>query len=229
MKKSAPVSSETEIKDNDQKPLSRNEVERMVRDFRIEPILGVAAVDKKLIKNLQRLLYSGEDLLRMRAAETLGRVSAAIAEKDPGTITNLLKRLFYTVTDSAASSWGAFEAIGEIISRRPDLFGGYAPQLYQFLADDTLKAQSLQALGKIAGSRPDLLRKHTLYFFDFLEDPDPTVRGYTVWLMGNLGAYEARADFEKLLQESHEIEIYEDGNIEKKTVAQVASEALSKL
>ena len=47
--------------------------------------------------------------------------------------------------------------------------------------------------------------------------------------MGNLGAYEAKQDLEKLQQEPHEIEIYGNGNLEKKTVGQVASEALSKL
>jgi len=62
-----------------------------------------------------------------------------------------------------------------------------------------------------------------------LKDPDPTVRGYTAWLMGNLGAYEAKKDLEKLLQESHEIEIYEKGIIEKKSVGQISSEALKKI
>ena len=47
--------------------------------------------------------------------------------------------------------------------------------------------------------------------------------------MGNLGAHEAKKDLEKLTRESHEIEIYEHGNLDTKTVGQVASEALSKL
>ncbi len=55
------------------------------------------------------------------------------------------------------------------------------------------------------------------------------MRGYTAWLMGNLGAHEAKKDLEKLLGESHEIEIYESGIIEKKSVGQVASVALEKM
>jgi hypothetical protein len=211
------------------KSMSKKTVEKLVKDYQVDSILRAAREDKKIIRYLQRLLYSGDVLFRQRVAETLGRACGIIGERDPGIVSKLLQGLFYSIIDTAAFPWGAFEAVGEIISHRPDLFGGYAPQLYQFLADETRKAQALQALGRIAKSGPDLLRKHTLYFFAFLEDPDPTVRGYAAWLMGNLGAYEAKQDLEKLLQESHEIEIYENGNIEKKAVGQVASEALSKL
>jgi hypothetical protein len=47
--------------------------------------------------------------------------------------------------------------------------------------------------------------------------------------MGNLGAHEAKKDLEKLVNESHEISIYENGNLEKMTVGQVACKALEKL
>jgi len=182
-----------------------------------------------MIRYLQRLLYSGDAQLRQRTAETLGRACAVIGKRDPGIVSKLLQGLFYSLIDTAAFPPGAFEAIGEIISHRPDLFGGYAPQLYQFIADQTRKSQALQALGRIAKSNPEILRKHTLHFVAFLKDPDPTVRGYTAWLMGNLGAYEAKKDLEKLLQECHEIEIYEKGIIEKKSVGQISSEALKKI
>jgi hypothetical protein len=227
--RAVPAASDSSSRRTRKKTLPKKDVEKLVREYRIDSILDAAQEDKKVIRYLQRLLYSGDDLFRWRAAETLGRACAIIGDRDPGFVSRLLQGLFYSITDTAAFPMGAFEAIGEIIGNRPDLFGGYAPQLYQFLADDTRKAQSMQALGRIAASGPDLLRKHTLYFFDFLEDPDPAVCGYTAWLMGNLGAYEAKQDIEKLQQEPHEIEIYGNGNLEKKTVGQVASEALSKL
>lgn len=211
------------------RPLSKKEVEQLVRENQIEPILSAAEEDKKVIRYLQRLLYSGDVLFRQRAAEALGKACAVVGRSDPGLISKLLQGLFYSMTDTAAFPMGAFEAIGEIISHKPDMFGGYAPQLFQFVSDETRKAQTLQTLGRIAQSSPELLRKHTLHFFAFLEDPDPSVRGYAAWLMGNLGAHEAKKDLEKLTRESYEIEIYEHGNLETKTVGQVASEALSKL
>ena len=209
--------------------LTKVEVEELVQEFKVAPILDVAGEDKRLIRNLQRLLYSGDDLFRQRAAEILGMVSAVIAERDPGTISRLLQRLFTSIIDTAAFTWGAFEAVGEIISHKADLFAGYIPQVYQFLADKNRRAQVLQTIGRVARSRPDLIRKDTFHFIPFLDDPDPLVRGYAAWLLGNLQAKEAREDLEKLREEMCEINIYENGNLEKKTMGQVALEALKKL
>ncbi|MFP3870718.1 MAG: DVU0298 family protein [Syntrophobacteria bacterium] len=208
--------------------LSKKEVEDLVREFRVDSIVNVAPEDRKIIRNLQRLLYSGDDLFRQQAAEILGRAAAVIAERDPGAISKLLQRLFTSITDTAAFTWGAFEAIGEIISHKPEMFAGYTPQLYQFLADDTKRIQALQAMGRIARSSPDLIRKIISPLVSFLYDPDPSVRGYTVWTLGKLKASEARADLESLREDSCTVGIYRDGEVEKKTVGELASEALEK-
>jgi hypothetical protein len=47
--------------------------------------------------------------------------------------------------------------------------------------------------------------------------------------MGNLGASEARKDLEILRGDTQEIHIYENGEMEKKTVGKVVSEALGKI
>ncbi len=230
LEKAKAVSSPARLTEKKQvKPLSKKNVEALVKGYDIDTLLNAANEDKHIIRYLQRLLYSGDDLFRKKAADTLGQVCAVTGQNDPGAVSKLLQGLFYAITDTAAFSWGAFEAIGEIISNRPDLFGGYAAQLYQFLGDKTRKAQSLEALGRIAKSSPGILRKHTLYFFAFLEDPDPEVRGYSAWLMGNLKAHEASKDLEKLQQETHEIQIYERGRLEKRSVGQVASDALKRI
>lgn len=209
--------------------LTKKQVEDLVRTQEIDPILSAGREGNRVLRHLQRLLYSGDDLFRKRAAEALGRTCAVIGDRDPGAVSKLLQGMFYAITDTAAFPWGAFEAIGEIIANRPDLFGGYAAQLYQYLGDTTRKARALQALGKIAQASPEILRKHTFHFFAFLEDPDPEVRGYAAWLMGNLGAYEAEKDLRKLLDVSQEMQVYDHGHIEKKTVGRLASEALEKV
>jgi len=211
------------------KSLSKKQVEDLVKTQKINPILMAAREDNRILRYLQRLLYSGDDQFRKRAAEALGRACGVVGQRDPGTVSRLLQGLFYAITDTAAFSWGAFEAIGEIIGNRPDLFGGYAPQLYQFLGDPPRKGQALQALGRIAQASPEILRKHTFHFFAFLEDRDPEVRGYAAWLMGNLSAHEAEKDLQKLLHEAHELEVFEHGNLEKKTVGQIAAEARHKI
>jgi len=221
-----PVSS---VKHTGEKSLSKKEIERLVKRFDVDAILSIAGKDRKLIRNLQRLLYSGDDLFRKRAAEILGRSAAVIGETDPGSISKLLQVLFYSITDTAAFTWGAYEAIGEIISHKVEFFAGYIPELYKFLSSETRRSQVLQALGRIAKSSPDLLRNHTSRFIPFLDDPDPLVRGYTALLLGNMGVHEAKEAISKLRTDIHDIYIYENAKLEKKTVGQVASEALNKL
>ena len=159
----------------------------------------------------------------------MGKVSAVIAEHDPGAISKLLQGLFTAITDSAASSWGSLDAIGEIISNRPERFAGYLSQLYQFTRDRDLLAETLRALGKIGEKSPDLIRNKAFHFIPLLLDPDPEIRGYTAILLGNLGAHEARDNLKRLQDDPAVIEIYRDGGLEERTIGQLASEALTKV
>lgn len=229
LEKATPVSHGQSHGHGKKKSLSKKEVEALVKEFHVDPILSAARQDKRIVRKLQRLLYSGDPLQRHRAADMLGQACAIVAEKDPAAISKLLQQLFTSVTDTAASSWGAFEAIGEIINHRVDQFAGYVPQLYPFLADETRRVQTLQTLARIAESRPGILRKITFHLVPFLGDPDPLVRGYTALLLGSLGADETREDLESLQDESVEISIYNNGRLVKKTLGQIASESLEKL
>jgi hypothetical protein len=129
------------------KRMSKKEVEKKVKEYQIDPILDAVRNDKKVIRYLQRLLYSGDKLLRQRAAEALGSACAVVGDNDPGIVSKLLQGLFYSLTDTAAFPLGAFEAIGEIIAQRPDLYGGYTSQLYQFTGDINRRIDALKALG----------------------------------------------------------------------------------
>lgn len=211
------------------KSLSKKEVESIVRDFRVDEILKAAKDDRRIVRNLMRLLYSVDDEFRMRAAEMLGIVSSVIAERNPGFVSKILQNLFTAIIDSAASSWGAFEAIGEIISHKVEMFAGYIPHLYRFLPDPERRVLALQAIGRIAEIRPDLLGKLPLYLIPLLKDPDYRARGYAAWMLGNLGNKEIIEDLESLKGDEHTIGIYKNGRLEMKTLDEIATEAISKL
>lgn len=209
-----------------QRGLSKKEVEELVNQYRVDEILSVAGDDRKIIRNLQRLLYSGDDLARQRAADILGQVSGVIAERDPGTVSKLLQRLFTAIDDTAAFTWGAFEAVGEIIRHKPELLAGFIPQLYKYLAEEARRVQALEALGRISRSRPDLIRKIGSRFITLLADRDPRVRGNAAFLVGTLGVSEGREALKKLRADNNEITVYDQGELERKTVGELASEAL---
>jgi len=211
-----------------EKKLSKNEIEEMVRDYRLDWLPNVR-LDNKTIRLLQRLLYSGDYLIRARAAEMLGQAATAVARRDPGPVSGLLKELLNSVAAPGASSWGSLDAIGEIIAGSPDLFAGYLPLLYNFLSDQDYRPRVLRAIGLVAGARPDLVRKATFRLLAYLRDPDPAARGHAARLFGLLKAPEARPDLEAISEDGAEIEIYSKGEIEKTSVGRLAREALENI
>ncbi len=216
-------------KERSRKALSKKEVEAFVKAYDLSPLLRVAKEDKRIIRDLQRLIYSADKLLRWRATDALGKISGVIAKYDPEAITKLLQRLLSACADTAASSWGCLDAIGEIISNSPEQFGGYMTRLYPFAADRALLAEVLRALGKIGAVRPDLLRQTAYLFIPLLQDPDSEIRGYATILLGNLGAKEAKEDLTRLEEDASAMEVYADGRLEKQTIGQLASQALDKM
>jgi HEAT repeat protein len=213
--------------DTEEITYTKTEVEELVRAYQVDPILRAARHDKKTIRHLQRLLCSNDDLLRLRAAEILGRASAITAATEPKAAVALLQGLFYPFTYSNASSWGAIEAIGEIIANVPTLFAGYISQLYQFLEDEQLQPKVLWALSRIAMVRPDLVRRATTRVLPFTRSANPETRGYALWFLGNLGVPEARESLTLMEDINEEVNIYEDGQIVQKTLSQLIPEGLS--
>jgi HEAT-like repeat len=211
------------------KPLVKKDVEQLVAQYRLAEVEAAAGHDKKIMRYLQRLLYSGDVLMRKRAAEALGRASSVICRTDSGIVARMLQGLYTSLLDTASSSWGAFDAIGEIIFQSPDLFAGYIPQLFQFLTDPKKRAEALGALGKIARVKPELIRKISFHFISLLQDPDPQVRGRAARLLGLLKADEAREDLSTLLNDAEEIEVYAKGLLLNQTVGQLAREAMEKI
>lgn len=210
------------------KAFSKRDVERWVRDYDLVPLLSCAEKDKRILRDLQRLLYSADKLMRWKAADVVGRVSAIIAAYDPAAVSGLLQRLFSALEDTAASSWGSLDAIGEIISHNPEQFVGYLPRLYPLMGDRALLSQVLRALGLVGARRPDLLKEKSPHFLPLLLDPDPQIRGHATILLGNLGATEAMDNLARLLDDTADMEIYSAGQLLERTVGQLASKALEK-
>lgn len=235
--KAAPERPEPQVYPHVQAPASKiprrssakQEVEALIRRYDLEPLLEMAAQDHRIIRDLKRLLYSAEKLLRWRAAEALGRASAVIAQQNPTVISKLVQGLFSSVSDTAASSWGSVDAIGEIIGSLPDRFSGFIPQLVQLSRDPSLLPEVLRAMGKIGVTRPDLLQRFSYSMVPLLHDPDPEVRGYTAILFGHLRVLEAKEDLISLREDLSEMVIYRAGELQPMTLDQIATESLARL
>lgn len=207
--------------------LSKQEVEELVRSFDLDPLLASASVDKRILRNLKRLLYSPDELLRWRAAEALGRVSAVVFCTDPGAVSRLLQELFSSITDTAASTWGAIDAIGEIIRFQPDAYSSFIPRLAQLSRDRSLLEDVLRAFVKIGRERPEALHMNANHLLRLLEDDEPRIQGYTAILIGQLKLKEAKAGLERLRDSRLEMTVYEDGDLHQRTIGQLAAKALA--
>jgi len=233
--KAAPAQPEAAVSPRVQAPASKRprrsstkqEVEALIQRYDLKPLLDMAAQDHRILRDLKRLLYSADKLLRWRAAEALGKAAAVIAPQNPAVISKLIQGLFSSVSDTAASSWGSVDAIGEIIGSLPDRFSGFIPQLVQLSRDPSRLPEVLRAMGKIGETRPDLLRRFSYPMIPLLHNPDSEVRGYAVILLGRLNAYEAKEDMAKLKEDRTAIDIYRNGQIEKTTLDQLAVESLT--
>ncbi len=229
------------VRQNRRINIDKKEIETLVDSYQLKPLLNIAAHDKRIIRYLQRMLYTGDELLCLKTADALGQVCAIIAQHEPGAISRLLQRLFTSLTDAGygVSSWGAVDAIGEIIAGSPDIFGGYIPALFQILEeeDDNLRPKVLRAIAVIALEKPDLITKTFSYFVRFAHMNEPQTRGNAVWLMEQLassnnsrpGASEAKAKLTAIISDNRPISIYAKGVLGKKSIGQLAAQALDKL
>jgi hypothetical protein len=209
--------------------LTKQQVEALVEAYDMNAAIEAATGDKKLVRNLQRLLYSGDAIIRKRAADILGQVCAVVAERNPGAVSRLLQTLLTAVSDTAAFTWGAFEALGEIIRCQPTLFGPYVTFLSPYLADNTRISQAIEALQRVSEIRPKLLQKTAFRLARLLNHSDPSVRGNAVRIVGFLGYSEATDKIEQLVGDRSLLSIYDRGLIRQFSVGELAAEALKTL
>ncbi len=200
----------------------------MIEQADVDGLVTLCLDDKKTLRLMQRFLYSPSEGKRWHVAWIIGQVSARVATRDPGQVSELLHRLFEACSDSAAAHWGMVETIGSVIAARPDIYGAFTRHLLHFISQDSTRVEVIWALGEIAQSRPDLIRATPFYhLFHFLQHPDPAVRGHVARLLGRIKATEAVLQIMPLTDDDQELEIWEADRMESTTVAVEATRALA--
>ena len=201
-------------------------VKQLAQLVDIDALVDLYLDDSKTLRYLQRLLYEPDPAARYRIAWIIGQVCGRIATREPGTVADLLHRLFEACSDSAASSWGMVETIGAIIGARPDIYGAFTRHLFNFMGDPGTREAALWGLGEIAASRPDLIRNTPFYsLFPMLTHSDPMMRGLTLRLLGRIKAKEAGLQIMALQNDETPVTICEQGAFNTTTVAALSVQA----
>jgi len=231
---SKPVAAASKVQDEkaadatrERKKANKNLVREMVQNRDADGLVALCLDDKKTLRLLQRQLYEPDAAKRWAIAAFIGEVCSRVASRKPGMVSDLLHLLFEACSDSAASSWGAVEAIGSIIAARPDIYGSFTRHLLTYIGDPSTRIQVLWALGTIAGKRPDLVRNTSFYqLIGLLDSPVAEVKGYMVRLLGRLQAKEVAGRIRALQDDTTQLTIYENGRPVQTDLGKLAREAM---
>jgi hypothetical protein len=203
------------------------EVRRLVEAGDIDALVDLAFDDIKVLWFMQRMLYDPDMAQRWRTAHLIGQVCARLSTRQPGSVSDLLHRLFEACTDSAATNWGLIETIGSVVAARPDIFGAFTRHLMRYISHPSTRNQVIWAFGTIAEKRPDLIRGTTFYqILDLLEEPEPELQGLMLRLLGRLQATESLSAIERLQESKEQLTYYEKGEALTTTVGEMAATAL---
>jgi len=202
---------------------AREEFVALLKERKFSELAERVSRNRGTIRYLNRLLYDLDGLVRWRAIEAMGSVADRLAQDDPEAVRVILRNLLWSINDeSGGIGWSAPEAIGEIIYRRPELFGEFASIVLSFIDEPMLRRGVLWAAGRIAEARPALLREALPGLTSFLNDPDPILRGYTLRLLAAVGERPDPVCCSHLLEDRSPVPVYEDGELKKVTVAELA-------
>lgn len=207
---------------------TKDEVRAKAGEGDVDGLVALCLDDKKTLRLLQRLLYDPDEDQRWRIAWLIGQVTAKVANREPGQVSELVHRLFEACSDSAATPWGMVETIGSVIAARPDIFGAFTRYLLNYMGQSSTQVQVIWALAEIAETRPDLIRNTPFYaLFNFLQHPDAAVRGQVARLFGRIEATEVALQMMGLKDDMAELVIWQKGQKITTTVKAEAAKALA--
>jgi hypothetical protein len=207
---------------------NKTKVKDLVLKGDIDGLVSLCLDDRKTLRLMQRLLYTPQEEDRWHTAWVIGKVTARVASREPGQVSELLHRLFEACSDSAATPWGMVETIGSVIAGRPDIFGAFTRHLLGYMGERSTQEQVIWAMAEIALTRPDLIRDTPFYnMFHFLNHPDSTIRGQVARLLGRIKATEVAVQLMGLKNDTGALIIHENGKAIRTTVSTEASKALA--
>jgi HEAT repeat protein len=199
-----------------------------------ERIAALAVDTKRVLGGLTALTYDPDPLVAWRAVEGMGLAAARIAEEDPDSVREHLRRLHWLLSEeSGGICWRAPEAMAEIVRRCPDWFGDYVPivvHLIVEMAEEDLRhfrAGVLWAIGRLGRMAAEHVPAVLPALLAALDDPDPQVRGSAVWCLGQVGRGEVLADRRTLDGDAGVVDLYEGCFLKRTTVAALAQRAVS--
>ncbi|MBW2349962.1 MAG: HEAT repeat domain-containing protein [Deltaproteobacteria bacterium] len=209
---------------------SKQQVQALVQAGEVEKITAMALEDPLVLRKIQRLLYSTDEMLMWKAITTLGAVAGALATDRPALVGDLVRRLLLASGDSAATNWGSIETIGEIIRAQPKIYGSFLRHILGFINDPPSCPAVLWAIGRVGELHPRVVRSSSFFaLLALLKNPEPKIRGLAVWAFGRMKAKEALKAIQGMTDDTEELGLFDGESIRYTTISELASEAVERI
>ena len=207
----------------------KDRLRRLLKDGLIDDVVATAAGKRRVLGSLVSMTFDADPLLAWRAVEALGAAAERVAGDSPEFVRNILRRLHWLLSEeSGGVCWRAPEAMAEIVRRRPELFGDYASIVVTLIDEmaeedlDRFRPGILWATGRLAGCAAAEIKEILPSIIACLDKPDPQTRGMAAWCLGQVGRADLLRGRDGLLSDDGPVELYEDGQLTRRSVAEVA-------
>lgn len=176
------------------------------------------------IRDIVAGLYGVDMQKRFDAALALGR----LARDDPDTVMRVWNRIFYAFDDTM-SCWGAAEGLGEIARNMPPMRTKILTLLRKFAADEASCQGFIWAVCRIGQADSKLIEDIIPDIERSTASPAACMVGQSLWALGELGISGREDRLTAFLDDTRETWLYETDAVRKKTIGQIAGEALKKI
>lgn len=200
------------------------ELREWLVEARFQRIIDTASEHVRTVHTLIALTYDEDLLIQWRALDAIGRCAEHLCSTRTEALRNLLRRLFWQMSDEAgAMTWHAPEIMGEIVRADPRAFADFIPMTVSLLdlePEDLPRFLPgiLYALGRIGEKKPDSVKEGLPGILRALADEDAQARAMAIWCLGRIGEHKALMQRPELAQDQGKAIVYKDEQLVVTTV-----------
>ncbi len=212
----------------------KSQLRKWLSGAEFQRIIENASEHGRTVSTLIALTYDADPLIHWRALDAVGRCAEQLCTTRTETLKNLLRRLFWQMSDEAgAMAWYAPEAIGEIVRADPHVFADFIPLTVSLLdlePEDLPRflPGTLYALGRIGEKMPDAVKGGLSRMLEALVVEDAQARAMAVWCLGRIGETAVLVQRLELAKDQGEAVVYSEEQVVTTTVAALWTDATVK-
>lgn len=179
-------------------------------------------------------------LMLHRAAHALGATCAFLAEQNPESARNIIRRYMWHMNEESGNiGWGIPESFAESLAQSPLLAKEYHRILISYIMDtqqednfcdnDILRRSCFWAVGRLAQAHPELCASARPWLVKGLDDADTICRGMAAWALQQLPPSLMDAPALRRLEISCIVDtciLFDGQQIFEKSVSELARDAL---